>query len=195
MTKSVTKTKIVRVVLSGYEDADGIKYESIGMKRRGESPWLRPVSCLKSVERAVCRSQFVATLVVPTCESWLEYVPLPPRCLCPILFALFPNTAHYRLPTSVILQSLNSSHSNLQLFTQVQLEPLLLQLPFLMFLGWNFLHLFLHTLKEKGNTFVFQVQKNKVTSVDTPEKLHDWHFRIIKCQITACTVNSRGGMR
>lgn len=193
MTKSVTKTKIMRVVLSGYEDADGIVYESIGIKSRRESPWFRPVSCLKSVERAVCRSQFVVTFVVPTCESWLEYVPLPPRCLCPILFALFPNPAHYRLPASVILQSLNSSHSNLQLFPRVQLEPILL--PFQMFLGRNFLHLFLHALKEKGKTFVLHVQKNKVTSVDIPEKLYDWHFRIIKSQITACTDNSRGGMR
>lgn len=130
------------------------------------------------MERAVCRSQFVATLVVPTCESWLEYVPLPPRCLCPILFALFPNSAHYRLPASVILQSLNSSHSNLQLFPPSAVRA-------------NFTPTaFSNVVRMKLPPFI-----SPHSSVDTPEKLHDWHFRIIKCQITACTDNSRGGMR
>lgn len=131
-------------------------------------------------------SPLVATLVAPTCESWLEYVPLPPHCLCPILFALFPNPSHHRLPVA----GLDYSHSHLQLFLQssvmancsptVLFSRFRIKLPLL--------------ISPQFFSFVPHVQKNKGTSVDAPEKHYVWHFQIIKCEITAYTEDLQGGM-
>lgn len=150
--------------------------KSIGLENRAESPWFGPVSWLKTVERAACRS-----LAVPwySCgfHMWvMARVCSPPSALFvphPICSLSQPSLSPAWIFLTVICNYFPKCSES-------------------WFWLWIFIHLFPYTL---FFSFVMQFQKTKVTSVYAPETLCGWHSRIIKCQITVCTDNLCGGMR
>lgn len=179
--KSLTWTQLMRVALGGYNYSNRIiNQRGISMVSSSLLPEESGASCLPLTVRCYsCGSHMWVMARVCSTPSALfvlhlicsvsQPLSLPPSCL-----SHSPKLALFSRSFCNYFSKFNSSQlSSNCFFSGFRMKP-----PPLISTHYFF-------------SFVLEVQKNKVTSVDAPEEHYD---RIIKCEITACTDNLKGGM-